>query len=467
MRFGLLELKSGIHYRSVLPGLAWPAFPGPHAASKLALLFQIEQGQWRTEKEIAAAQFEQVKRVTAFAVETVPYYRERLGAGFNRARIDMRSWLDLPILDRKTLREHGPAFRSVQTPPQHGASFEMKTSGSTGLVVKLLGNELTQLFWEVYCLRDHLWHRRDFGQKLVVMRYQRDPSLKSRVGQSSLGWGSATDDVVQTGPAHQFDLVLDVAVLAESLVVQQPGYVLTHPSVLRGLALHCVKQGIRFPELIEARTMGETISDDLRDVCLEAWGVPVTDMYTCQEAGYLALQCPEHEHLHVQSENVLLEVVDVAGQPCLPGQVGRVLITSLNNFATPLIRYELGDYAEVGEPCPCGRGLPVLKRVMGRYRNLLTMPDGSQRWPLIGNEGRLRDIAPIELMQMIQTSLDQITVRLVMARELNDVETRDLTAFIQRNLGYPFRLMFEYVDSIRNPANGKVEQFICRSSDLI
>ena len=89
-------------------------------------------------------------------------------------------------------------------------------------------------------------------------------------------------------------------------------------------------------------------------------------MYTCQEAGYLALQCPDYPHFHVQSENVLLEVVDDVGQPCGPGEVGRVLITSLNNFATPLIRYELGDYAEVGAPCPCGRGLPVLKRIMGR-----------------------------------------------------------------------------------------------------
>jgi phenylacetate-CoA ligase len=104
----------------------------------------------------------------------------------------------------------------------------------------------------------------------------------------------------------------------------------------------------------------------------------MVDMYTCQEAGYLALQCPDHPHYHVQSENVLLEVVDDQGLPCAPGEVGRVLVTSLNNFATPLIRYEIGDYAEVGAACSCGRGLPVLKRIMGRYRNLLTLPDGTR-----------------------------------------------------------------------------------------
>jgi phenylacetate-CoA ligase len=103
---------------------------------------------------------------------------------------------------------------------------------------------------------------------------------------------------------------------------------------------------------------------------------------------------------------------------------------------------------------------------MGRYRNLLTYPDGSRRWPLLGYEtvkgyeNRLPKIAPIELIQMIQNSLEEITVRLVMPRALNDEEKSELTAFIQENLGYPFRLSFEYVDSIRNPINGKVEQFI-------
>jgi hypothetical protein len=63
-------------------------------------------------------------------------------------------------------------------------------------------------------------------------------------------------------------------------------------------------------------------------------------------------------------------------------------------------------------------------------------------------------------MQMIQRSLDEIDVHLVMPRRLSTAEQENLTEFIQKNLGYPFRLRFEYVDSIRNPANGKIEQFI-------
>jgi len=122
-----------------------------------------------------------------------------------------------------------------------------------------------------------------------------------------------------------------------------------------------------------------------------------------------------------------------------------------------LIRYEIGDYAEVGAACACGRGLPVLNRIMGRYRNLLTLPGGARRWGLIGYP---TDIAPIEEIQLIQTALTEVRVRLVMSRALDDRETMALTAYLHDNLGYPFRFDFEYVDSIRSSVNGKVEQII-------
>jgi phenylacetate-CoA ligase len=54
------------------------------------------------------------------------------------------------------------------------------------------------------------------------------------------------------------------------------------------------------------------------------------------------------------------------------------VVTPLHNFAMPLIRYAIGDYAEAGPPCACGRGLPVLARILGRARNLLTLPHGER-----------------------------------------------------------------------------------------
>ncbi|MDP1735078.1 MAG: hypothetical protein Q8L44_12040 [Sulfuritalea sp.] len=453
-------MKPDTAYRSALPHLTWPAFPAPMAANKLALLFQLEQNQWRTPAEIASAQFDQIRQLVSFAATSVPHYRQTLGDRFPPERINADTWHEVPVLSRKTLHEAAGSLKSDSIPQAHGKTFPISTSGSTGMVVEVLGTDLTTLFWQVFCLRDHLWHRRDLREKLCVVRYQRGPALKGPAGTQAAGWGPATDDVAVTGPSVNYDILLGVAHLVERLIADRPGYLLCHPSMVMGLARHCLAHGISLPGLQEVRTLGESPDDALRETCRTAWNVPMVDMYSCQEAGYLALQCPDHPHYHVQAENVLLEVVDEHGHACAPGEVGRVLITCLNNFATPLIRYEIGDFAEVGEPCSCGRGLPVLKRIMGRYRNLLTLPNGTRLWPRLGYESKLQAIAPIELMQMIQTSLDEIQVRLVMARALDESEIRNLTTFIQGNLGYPFRLRFDYVDSIRNSANGKIEQFI-------
>ena len=366
----------------------------------------------------------------------------------------------MPILTRAALHEAGPTLRSTRPLKEHGDAFEISTSGSTGKVVRVLGNALTNLVYQACCLRDHLWHRRVFTDKLLAIRFMGEAAARQPLGERTQGWGPATDDLMRTGEAVKLHILQDVPHLAARLAAENPGYLIGNPSVLVGIARHCIAHGIQVPGLREVRSLGETIADDLRALCRAAWNVPLVDVYSCQEAGYLAIQCPEYEHLHVQSENVYLEVVDDDGKPCAPGEIGRVLITSLNNFATPLIRYEIGDYAEVGPPCPCGRGLPVLKRVMGRYRNLLTYPDGTTRFPLLGYEGKLPEIAPIDYLQLVQTAPDALEARVVMARELTGDEAARLVALIQSNQGYPFRITLRRVASIRNPANGKIEQFI-------
>ena len=63
--------------------------------------------------------------------------------------------------------------------------------------------------------------------------------------------------------------------------------------------------------------------------------------------GIIALQCPSGGLYHLQSESVHVEILDEAGRPCAPGEIGRVIVSPLHNFAMPLLRYESGDYAPI------------------------------------------------------------------------------------------------------------------------
>lgn len=450
-----------IPYQSILSQIVWPAPLAPSASNRLATLFQLEHSQWWTPQALRDAQFRQLKQLVPYAARHVPHYARTLGALSDPARVTPQAWSQVPLLTRKDLQVGGRDLVSRQIPKEHGGQYPTKTSGSTGVAVEFLSTDLTNFFWKVFCLREHFWHERDFSQKLMSIRFIKGTSVGVEAPAYSDGWGSATDGVMQTGPAALYDIRTDAGQLAERLLVEQPGYLLGHPSLLAGMVEHCARHGLKPSGLREVRSLGETLPDHLREICARHWGVPVVDMYTCQEAGYLAVQCPKHAHYHVQSENVLLEVLDPQGAPCQPGETGRVVITSLNNFATPLIRYDLGDCAEVGEPCSCGRGLPVLKRILGRHRNLVTLPSGEVRWPKMGYE-ELRAIVPVDLMQMVQHTLEDIEVRLVKPEPLTPEQQEALTAFIQRNLGYPFRLRFEYVADIRSSSTGKIEQFISK-----
>jgi phenylacetate-CoA ligase len=240
---------------------------------------------------------------------------------------------------------------------------------------------------------------------------------------------------------------------------QQPDYLQTFPSNLAELARLALARDTRLARLREAWTVGEIVTPELRALCRDAWGVKVVDAYTTEEVGYLGLQCPDHEHYHVQSEFIAVEVIDTRGKPCRPGQVGPVVVTPLHNFAMPLVRYVLGDYAEAGPACACGRGLPVLSRIMGRVRNMLVTASGQLYWPSFGTR-RLTDIAPVLQHQLVQKDFDLIEVRLVTARILSPEEEQAIRRRILSRLPAPFEIRFVYLNEISRSASGKFEDFM-------
>ena len=171
----------------------------------------------------------------------------------------------------------------------------------------------------------------------------------------------------------------------------------------------------------------------------------------------MALQCPDFDHYHVQGEVARVEVLDESGRPCPAGAVGRVVVTPLHNLATPLIRYAIGDYAEVGPPCPCGRGLPVLRRILGRTRNMVRLPNGDLHWAALESQ-RFAEIAPIVQYQLIQTQAG-IEMKLVARRPLDADEEARLRTLVHAALGHPFPVRFTYHDAIPRAAGGKFEEF--------
>jgi phenylacetate-CoA ligase len=446
------ERGSAWELQSALPGVLWPAVPAPGNAAVLALLYQFERSQWLPAERLFELQLRQLGLLLHHAQGTVPFYRERWSGLYDAAQpLTRERFAALPILSRRDLQENFESLRSLSPLAAHGPVGETRTSGSTGAPVRLLKNQLSGLLWNAFTLRDHAWHRRDLGRKLAVLRQG------ASAGESDT-WGSATDGLAATGPCVTWPPSASVEDQLQWLERQQPAYLLTYPSLVAELARASLERGLRLPGLLEVRTLGEQFDPGIRTLCREAWNVPVVDVYSAEEVGYIALQCPRHEHYHVQSEGVLVEVLDDAGEPCAPGQVGRVVVTSLHNFAMPLVRYDIGDYAEAGAPCACGRGLPVLARVMGRVRNTLVTADGKRYWPSFGAR-TFPDIAPVLQHQFVQKAYDLIEVRLVTTGPLAPAQEEALRRHITARIPPGLRLSFSYCERIARGAGGKYEDF--------
>ena len=434
-----------------------PLRPGP----TLRLLQRLEETERWSTARLERAQYMRLAELLRHARDTVPFHRERIArSGISPdAPLDAARWQALPLLTRRDLQDQGHALVSRQVPQRFGRLLTYRSSGSTGEPVQVVRTQLEQVYWRALTLREHRWHRRDLDETLCTIRVLHNkPRAAGEIVRR--GWGPASSQLGATGKLALMDMATDVRDQARWLVGHDPVYLLTYPSNLLALTEEFEAGGLALPRLRELRTIGETLAPEVADRLRAFWKVPVVDLYSSEEAGLLALQCPSGSGLyHVPAESVKVEVLDEHGRQCAPGEVGRVVVTSLHNFAMPLLRYEVGDYAEVGPPCPCGRGLPTLARILGRRRNMLRLPDGGRQWPVSGGAG-YRDIAPIRRTQMIQRDLERLEVRIVADRAVTPDEERRLTEVIHGWTRHPFQVQFTYVDALPAGPSGKFEDFI-------
>lgn len=443
-----MQLRSGVQ------GLGWPAVLSPQAATYYAIWQQLTESQWLPAQELEKFQRAQLFRRLSFAAQ----HRTDLQGVVRRL-----PWRDqdvslfgllneLPVLTRRDLQTnhddwHAPA------PDSHGKVSVLKTSGSSGEPVSV--RVTAQLFQlrAALTLRGHVWHGLNFRSAFAAIR----GGIRNKKGEASRDapiWGGVVATLMATGASHALDITTPVDQQVAWLLARRPSILLSLPSNLQAL-LELIPQ--KWPELSHVLTISETLTPTLRQRLETQWQCKVFDKYSSEELGSIAIEC-EHGNYHC-SEHLIVEILREDGSMCQPGEVGRVLVTDTWNFAMHMIRYDIRDYAVAGSVCACGRGLPVLSRIMGRVRNLMTLPDGRRFWPLFGMR-EFGELAPIHQMQFIQTTVDTLLIRYVCNRVLSDGEIQAVTDRVCAQVGYPFKLSFERSLSPLNAGAGyKFEEF--------
>jgi len=299
-----------------------------------------------------------------------------------------------------------------------------RTSGSTGIPVIVPKNIKTLMWHTATNIRDLQWRQWDLKLKKVA--------ILAKIKE---------DSVVNNTYLKKLD---PIQILQTYLEQVQPSYLYTYPSVVKQLDLTKLN-------LIDIRTVGE---------------IGATS-YSCEEAGTIALQCSEKTY-HIM-ENIIVESDPEYG----------ILITDLTN---PIInRYALGDFIELGGPaslvahdqragarefllhknssgpCECGRKLPTITKILGRSRNMLVLANGDKIWPTIGEPLFLSITNKIVRHQMIQKTLKELELRLLVTSKLTDIEENNLINLVLKTINYDLTCNVVYVD---NFPVGKFEAFV-------
>ncbi len=204
-----------------------------------------------------------------------------------------------------------------------------------------------------------------------------------------------------------------------------------------------------------------------RELIERVFRAPVFETYGSREFTLIGAECERHTGLHLTHDNLLVEVVDDEGSPTPAGEEGNIVITDLFNIAMPFVRYAIGDRAIAGfETCECGRGLPLLRKVVGRQLDMLVTADGHQ---LAGEyfPHLLKDYESVRQFQVVQSRCDQIELKLVVNSGWGPELREALRREVQYSIGKSTNIVIHEVDSIPLTRAGKLRVVIRESSVLL
>jgi phenylacetate-CoA ligase len=187
-----------------------------------------------------------------------------------------------------------------------------------------------------------------------------------------------------------------------------------------------------------------------------AFGCPVVDRYANSENGFLACSLPHDGRLHVNRASYWFEFLRLdSDEPAGTGEQARVVVTDLYARAMPLIRYETGDLAIVGDVVD--DEVRTLQAIEGRRADVLRTSAGVMI-SAATMDTILVPFGGIARYQLVQRGADDFVLRVVHGSERYTAE--ELTVWLRLLLGSDVRISVEFTADIPDEPNGKYRTLV-------
>lgn len=415
----------------------------------LDLIGLLRSSRWN-HNAIKAYQAKKLVEMMRYAVTNVPYYRS---TGLTASDIQTPRDLDrFPIIDKAKIRKYEAEF--IADGMDISSLDCSVTSGSTG--------EPTTTYFD-----RATWLHDKYAQKIRRMIENRigifsRVIIASEFGPDRLAGGDARylpgDGLlfkqrrisVHESPSNHIAIFRDF----------RPHAFYTFPSYISELMDYCDSQSIQLPPIKTVFTSSEVLTDTLRRRISAFFSAQVCDVYGCAEYKEVAWECSEGRR-HVNFESVHVESL-----PNAQGDDSSLILTTLRNRATPLLRYRIGDFGQVrGTLCPCGKQSPWIDSIAGREVDILVLPSGRRVSPYVLINESIDHTKEILKHQFVQTSPNRLEIHVALTEGGRGLdELQHLVHEVMTRLDGEMDVKMVDVDRIPLTSGGK-QRVLIRSAD--
>lgn len=421
----------------------------------------LQRTQWLSPAQIRQLQEQKLQRLIHHACDHVAYYRDLFQQNGLKPS-DIESIADLsriPLLSKDDVRAN-IYFSLLSDTYDKGRVLKVSTSGSTGepFVCYADQRQLEQRWaatqrsmeWTGYRFGDRqvrLWHQTVGMKPTQVLRERLDAFFNRRIFIPAFRMSEA--NIVRT---------------LQEIDRYEPVLLDGYAESFNLLALYTKVVPIRKARPKGIMSSAQVLPPQSRKAIEEAFHCSVFDKYGSREFSGIAYECPAHQGHHIVAENFIVEILK-DGRPARPGETGEVVITDLNNYCMPLIRYRIGDLAVAFDPdqaCACGRGLPLIGSIEGRVQAIIVNGEGVYLPGTFFAHFFKDHDQVVRQYQIVQEEDRRISLKIVKADDFDADEFERMIRDLRVHLGQATPLDLDFVDHIPMVRTGKQQGSISR-----
>jgi len=416
----------------------------------------LGKSQWWPYEKIQEYQNAKLSKLIKHCSQNVPYYRQWFKEqGCNPSDIDLSNLNLLPIIDKATLRYN---LKQLCAENYLKPFEQAKTSGSTGLALHFPKSLSSSAFQLAAMYRGHGWHGVEPGAKEARL-WGIHVNKKSRIKTV------ITDLLLNRFREREYNLNPDVLDdFHYKLKKCKPDYLMGYTSMVSQFAMFLRNRGYNGAEcnLKMVKCTSETIHASDKEIIEDVFGCPLVSEYGAAETGIISFQCNAGSH-HLMSDCCIVEFLEPE-ENLDDINLKEVVVTNLDNYALPVIRYKIGDYAiPSDEICSCGRELPVVNKIVGRVSDVIKTSDG-RRWHSIIlyyiMKGLDEKDGGVIQFKAKQSEMDSLELLLVPDSNFSAKSEEYIKVRCREHFGEKMRVKIKLIDSIPREQSGKLRDFV-------